>query len=292
MSSLTFYNHFGNGDIFESREFVKEYMKKIQVDEYYYAHGKNPRILADMPELEFTDVTDVMKPMLACTWVKPDTLYVNTWIGRDGRYVLPGIGCVVEYLYRMHGDIFRMLGLSSLEKSAIDYIPSLDYSYYNVESVDKFCEEHKERKVLISNGPVQSSQARNFDFTPAIKMVSESFPNIAFILTSDADVQEDNIFFTSDIIETDDGFDLNEISYLSLFCDTHIGRNSGPHVFAQVRENWLDPQKVTLSFTYREEASHFVWRLPTEMRKRWSGRTDTEGVHGAMHNAIILERSE
>ena len=163
---VIFYNHFGNGDIFESREFVKEYMAKIPADNYYYAHGKNPRILADIPELQFTEVTEVMDARHAAV-ITDDILYINTWIGRDGRYVLPGIGCVVENLYHMHNAIITGLGFEPLQKNMFDYIPSIDYSYYNTDNIDAFCKEHPERKVLISNGPVQSNQARNFDFTPA-----------------------------------------------------------------------------------------------------------------------------
>jgi hypothetical protein len=282
---VIFYNHFGNGDIFESREFVKEYMEKIPADEYYYAHGKPQRILADIPELKFTEVTDVMNGMHAAV-ITDDTLYINTWIGRDGKYVLPGIGCVVENLYRMHNEILNALKFEPLQKEMVEYIPSLDYSYYETDKIDAFCQKYDNRKILISNGPVQSNQAKNFDFTKPIKMVAQTFPDILFLVTSPADIKADNVFFTSDIIQTEDGFDLNEISYLSMFCDTHIGRNSGPHVFAQVRENWNDHNKVTLSFTYTKMASHFVYKLPTAMEKRWSDATEEFEVYHAMAQTI------
>ncbi len=283
--AVVFYNHFGNGDIFESREFVKEYMEKIPAKDYYYAHGKPPRILADIPELQFTDVTEIMDGMNAITLVN-GTIYINTWIGRDGRYVLPGIGCTVEKLYEMHNDILTALGIRRLEKEMFDYIPNIDYSYYNISYVQEFLDDHPKQKVLISNGNVYSNQAVNFDFTPAVDMLAKVMPEVTFILTQDADISRDNVIFTSDIIETDDGFDLNEISYLSIFCDTHVGRSSGPHVFAQVRENWLDSNKVSLSFTNMECASHFVWRLQTNMKKRWSGSTDVAGVYQAMFDAV------
>jgi hypothetical protein len=283
--SVIFYNHFGNGDIFESREFVKEYMEKIPADNYYYAHGKNPKILADMPLLGFTEVTDVMDPRHAAI-MTDDILYINTWIGRDGKYVLPGIGCVVESLYHMHNEILTSLKFEPLRKEMIDYVPDIDYSYYDVKTIDEFHDKYGNRKVLVSNGPVQSSQAKNFDFTPAIEMMAKTFPDILFILTSPTDIKGDNILFTGDIINVEDGFDLNEISYLSLHCDTHVGRNSGPHVFAQVRRNWDDHNKLTLSFTYTRAASHFIYKLPTKMEKRWSGATETFEVYHAMCQAI------
>ena len=285
-NNVIFYNHFGNGDIFESREFVREYMEKIPANNYYYAHGKSPKILADIPELQFTDVTDIMSAMRAVLVTDNET-YINTWIGRDGRYVLPGIGCVVESLYHMHNEILGILGLKPLRKGMSQYVPDIDYSYYKTDTIDEFCQKYNNRKVLISNGPVQSSQAENFDFTEPIKMIAQEFPDIMFLVTSQANIKADNIFFTSDLINA--GFDLNEISYLSLFCDTHIGRNSGPHVFAQVRKNWCDPNKVTLSFTYKSMASHFVYNLPTAMKKYWSGATDELGVYSAMVQAIRRE---
>ncbi len=283
---VIFYNHFGNGDVFESREFVKEYMEKIPADNYYYAHGKNPRILADMPELLFTEVTEVMDARHAAI-ITDDILYINTWIGRDGKYVLPGIGCVVESLYYMHNEILTILGLGPLTKEVIEYVPDIDYSYYKTDTIDEFCQKYNNRKVLISNGPVCSNQAKNFDFTEPIKMVAQEFPDIMFLVTSLADLKADNIFFTSDITQT--GFDLNELSYLSLFCDTHIGRNSGPHVFAQVKRNWLDPNKVTLSFTYKPIASHFVYTTPTDMKKYWSGATEEHEIYSSMVRAIRRE---
>lgn len=281
--NVIFYNHFGAGDIFESREFVKEYMEKIPADNYYYAHGKDPKILADIPELQFTDVTDIMSAVRA-TLTSDDTLYINTWIGRDGRYVLPGIGCVVESLYYMHNEILNTLGLEPLKKEMIEYVPRIDYSYYEIDKIDEFLNKNNGKKVLISNGVVQSCQAENFDFTEPIRMVAETFPDIIFLVTSPSYIKMDNVIYTSNLIQA--GFDLNEISYLSLFCDTHIGRNSGPHVFAQVRENWDDHNKVTLSFTYKKMASHFVYKLPTNMIKHWSGATDETEVYNAMVQAI------
>jgi hypothetical protein len=285
MPNVIFYNFFHAGDIFESREFVKECMDKISAENYYYAHQQNPKILADLPQLVHIPVTDKMNPRSPVAIIE-DTIYINTWIGWGGGYVLPGIGCTVEKLYEMYNDTLRKLNLPSLSKAVFDYIPSIDYSYYNIEPVNKFLQEFKERKVLISNGKVYSNQAENFDFTPAIDRLAYNLHDVIFILTEAVDISSDNIFFTSDIINNEDNFDLNEISYLSLFCDTHIGRNSGPHVFAQVKENWLDPNKISLSFTRVQGASHFVWKLPTKMSKWWSGSIDMDGVYKAMYGAV------
>lgn len=285
-NKLIFFNAYGNGDIFESRRFVKEIMQIIPAKHYFYAHGKSPRILADIPEIQFTPFVNDFDSSKAIIKLNDNSLVWNTWIGRDSKYVLPGIGCTVEKLYEMYNDILRLINLPGLSKPIFDYIPDIDYSYYNIKPIDEFLQKHIAQKVLISNGKVYSDQAVNFDFTPVINKLAEKLPDVIFILTEATDISKDNVFYTSNIINNKDKFDLNEISYLSLFCDTHIGRNSGPHVFAQVRDNWLDPNKVTLSFTRENIASHFVWKLPTAMQKRWSGSTNIAGIYETMYRAV------
>ena len=50
---IIFYNHFGYGDLFNSREFVKELMKLLPADMYFYAHNKNKRTLEDIENLKY-----------------------------------------------------------------------------------------------------------------------------------------------------------------------------------------------------------------------------------------------
>lgn len=79
---LTFYSNYGNGDIFESREFVREMMQSISAKEYYYAHSKNGRMFADIPNLKYTEITTFMDDRKS--FFKLDnSLFINTWIGRD-----------------------------------------------------------------------------------------------------------------------------------------------------------------------------------------------------------------
>lgn len=284
---IVFYNHFGNGDIFESREFVKDLMKIIPADEYLYAHGKNPKILRDIPGLKYTEVTDAMLPTRAFIWEK-DVIYINTWIGRDGQYVLPGIGCVVEMLFTMYSHMLQMMKLRPLLRGdPFSYIPTIDYSHYNIAPVNDWVDGHSDKlNILVGNGPAQSSQAHNFDFTEGIFAVARLYPTVNLILTSDADIKEENVFFTKDIIPQEDGFDLNEISYLSKFCRISTGRNSGPHVFSQVLDNWNDPTKVNLSFTKERVASHFVLSDDMPMLKMWSGTNHPLGFLSAAEGAI------
>jgi len=276
---VSFYNHFGAGDIFESRKFVKAWMDIVPAEKYTYAHGKPLNIIKDIPELGFEDVIPIMDGMRGVLDDGNGTLYVNTWIGRDSSYVLPGIGCTVEQLYRMHNDLLRVYGLGSLPGSPIDYIPEIDYSFYEVDGVNDFIVESTREKVLIDNGNVQSCQAENFEFSNIIRNVATNNPDIDFITTQLVQSDIENLHFTGYITGGHGSFfDLNEISYLSTYCSTIIGRNSGPHVFTQVKENCMDGSKKMLSFTYQHSGASFVVNTLIPLIRYWSGNTDHDRV--------------
>jgi hypothetical protein len=274
VEKVYFYNHFGNGDIFESLEFVKEWMEILGDREYFYAHGKPAKIIWELEGVTSMNVTEEMQPMRAIHFNdETKSMFINTWIGRDGRYVLPGIGVVVERLWRMHNDMLSSIGCRPLSKPIIEYVPNLNYELYpdciNVEYWMRAEAKHR-RLFLIDNGNVQSNQAKNFDFTPIIEEVAKQQYDDFFITTHSTGLGLPNIWETSEIIRSKDGFDLPEVSFLSRFSDGSIGRNSGPHVYTQVRDNWLDPDYKFLSFTYKQQAAYFVLNQPVVAKKWWS----------------------
>jgi hypothetical protein len=89
-------------------------------------------------------------------------LFCNTWIGITGHYLLPGIGCTVEGLYQMYNDMLKTLGADQLPGNPVDYIPDINYNYYELEPVSRFLRHHQEEKIFIDNGLVMSQQAKNF----------------------------------------------------------------------------------------------------------------------------------
>lgn len=277
---VCFYNWFGNGDLFTARQFVKDIMSIIPAERYSFAHGKNPRMFDDIPNLHYSKVYDFMRNDAPFVEGQADDLYINTWIGRDSKYVLPGVGCVLYKFYEMFNDSLAPLGIK-LSQPLGYYIPRIDYSYFQCAGVNDFVFNCKfDRKVLISNGPVQSNQAENFDFTAPIVNWCENFPDIAFIITEPIPYTYENLFFTKDVTKTDDGFDLNEISYLSLYTDTIIGRSSGPYVFTQVLDNYMNEEKHMMSFCYSINALDFVGnsQIPLKLKRYWSNTTKPEEV--------------
>lgn len=278
-NQVIFYNHFGAGDVFESREFVKAWMNLVPANAYFYSHGKSPRILLDLPELQFKSVTIHMKPMGDVLDDSNGNLYVNTWIGRNSKYVLPGIGCTVEKLFDMHNDILSVKNLGALPGTALDYIPNIDYTVFDLKIADKFLKKHKEEKIYIDNGVVQSNQSKNFSFVGIINSVAKLFPDKCFITTQDSITTEPNVHSIADILGSRGwGFDLNEASYVSTFCSTLVGRNSGPHVFSQVRDNCMNSEKKLLSFTYESQGASFVVNSDVKIRRYWSPSTSDDDV--------------
>ena len=98
--------------------------------------------------------------------------------------------------------------------------------------------------MIVANGDSLSYQSGNFDFNYVIDKLADDFPHIDFLLTDNSKrVEKENVLYTSDVINCEGG-DLNEISYLSTFCDTIIGKASGPYTFTIVKKNLNDIGKT------------------------------------------------
>jgi len=295
--NVVFFNWFGNGDVFNNRAFVKELMEKIPANKFWFAHGKHPRLLEDIDGLHYSKITPRMEGRWR-TKVYGNDLYINTWIGLNPRHVLPGVGCTLENYHLMYTEILDNLNISfglniKLEKSIPEYLPRIDFDKIkefhpkHVERIYNFKDNiWPERIVLISNGNVQSNQAENFDMTPAIKLLAYGYEDVAFVLTHRAPICKDNVFFTNDIIRTTTGTDLNEISLLSRFCDTIVGRSSAPYTFCLTFDNHFDEEKAFVAFSYSLPGSFFIHEHGTPARKFWTRLTDIEAVVFTIKEAL------
>lgn len=270
---ICFYCYFGNGDLFNSREFIKELLYNFPTTKLTYAHSKSPRMFEDIDRLNYSKIiADIMPQNKHSLIGNAKDLYINSWIGLDSKYVLPGIGVTLRKYKELYNKILKDAETGfQFESEDKCYIPTINYKklkYY--KNVYNYFRKKKNNFVLISNGDVFSNQSNNFDFNPLIDSVCDEFKEFIFIATEDRGLVKDNLVYTNDIIRADDGFDLNEISYLSTFVDTIIGRSSGPYVFAQVSENLYNNNKKFLSFTYHINASDLAMGIPTPAKKYWS----------------------
>lgn len=291
---LTFYNHYGNGDLFESREFVLDWMRLAGVTEAGYAHRDLPGIFADLPQIQSLPVHPEMDMRRALTRRPDGELWVNTWVGRDSGYVVnPGIGCVVEEIHRMHQDLLREAGLPPLPRPLVAYLPVIDYTRIELGRLHAFLSEHRLKKLaLICNGPTGSGQAENFDLAAALPPC----PGRLFLLTDRRQSSDPRVHARNDIAFTDDltgrppgGWDLNAISYLSRFCDVIVGRCSGPQMFTQVRPNWEDGRKTQVCFTHHRNGACFVLhpeRLGLRMKVVWSPAATPEAAQDVLRGIL------
>ncbi len=280
-NEICFYSGFGNGDLFNSREIIKEIVYNNKNYVFYYAHSKSPRMFADIP-IKYAKLQDFMQNDRPFIIGQNNDLYINTWIGRDPKYVLPGIGCILKNYIVMFQEILKQIGLKPLTKTEADYVPTFDYSKFEIQGVKDFITSYgKNNNILISNGDAWSAQAINFSFTPAIIRLVERFPHHKFIITEAIDnYSAPNLFYSGDITKTSDGFDLPEISYLSTFCNLIIGRASGPQVFAQVKENIFDKNKIFLIFSKHVNSAKLTSSDVLRLSKLYhSSTTDVDKVY-------------
>ena len=291
VNNLIFYCHYGNGDLFISREFVKDIMNLIPASHYYYAHAKNPRMFADIPALHYTKILDSYQMRSRCAKIGSDIL-INTWLGVDSTFVTNANSCSILNAYKMFNLILHNLGYPYLTDSLDTYLPTIDYDYFDVEPVNKFLKSIASPLVLITNCNAQSGQAENFDMTNVIQKLCDTNKNIIFMVTDPINVNASNYITTGEITNSRDGFDLNEISYLSKFTNLLVGRSSGAQIFTMTRENCMDASKTFLSFTYRIESAHIVWEAPKINAKVfWSNATNDKDVYNIIHRVVNEVRS-
>jgi hypothetical protein len=247
MKNICFFNHFHNGDIFHSKEFVRQVTEVIDTQFFYY-HLNDSNLLLDV-NVSHKNILDL--PSEVGDRVKfldtEDTVYVNTWIGsyfhQGVRYSPESTDseCTLRFSYAMYSLIYeelnKIFGCDLKLKPITEYIPSIDYSKFNISNIDQYVNTNIEKRVLFSNGPCLSGQCSYYgDMKDTIETLASKYPQVSFISTSPIESKLPNIKSTKDIIGIE-GCDLNEIGYLSTFCDIIVGRNSGPFCFCTNKDN-------------------------------------------------------
>lgn len=253
MTKLCFFNFYHNGDLFHSKPFVREVIKYLGKEKVLYAHNKDPRAIEDLGlqhvRLEgLSDKVKVFRPK------DPDILFVNTWIG---SYFDKYTGeCTLNFNMKMWADIYEDINTVFGKKMKLgpveNYLPYVDYTKYDLANVKMYIDNESKRKIMFCNGPALSGQCEyngNMDYI--INPLAERNPDKIFITTHKISTGLENVVYTGDIIKSD-RCDLNEISYLSKYCDLFVGRNSGPFCYVSTGENLNDTRKTFYAFGHQE----------------------------------------
>ena len=174
---IYFYNQCNNGDLFYSREFIKDIQNKIG-DSHYYIQKNDPSIFKDI-DIELINIKslDVIPDESLVLFKKDDDLYINTWIGqwmnRDRKFA-PNLSTN----YSLFTHIYNEIGI---QIEPIDfYIPKVNFEKIDKINIDNFFNNLNKKPILVCNGDVYSVQSENFDFDPIINELSYIFQDMLF----------------------------------------------------------------------------------------------------------------
>ena len=242
--NIIFFNHYHNGDIVATREFIKEIVNFYPEINFSYAHHNGEKILRDI-NVAYIDIKELSNiPENQKFVYQNDTLFVNTWIG---NYQRRGIFWAMYYeiFASTYQVISEFLNKEIRVSKASDYLPKINYDFFDIP---KDFEYFFDKTILFSNGPVNSGQSYLSSTEGIVAALVNNFPDYRIILTHQSSLDASNILYTNNLISTI-GSDLNEISWLAQeHCKYIIGRNSGPYLFALTDKVMNDHNRFLFSF--------------------------------------------
>jgi hypothetical protein len=252
MNSICFFSNGHNGDIVHSKTFINDIANQLDIQCLYH-HKKNIKITQDLKAI----TTQIAPSSYYEKFIETkNILFINTWLYPylfDDSFDTYGVNMKTNYkIYSFICEKINSVFGTDIKLKEIDqYHPFINFDLVEKNLIDDFVKD-KSKKILFSNGPCLSGQSPyNEDMSNIINKLAKKYSDIIFIATHKFDIDADNIKFTEDIIKVQ-GCDLNEIGYLSTFCDLIIGRNSGPFCFCTIDKNFNDPNKIFYAFGHNQ----------------------------------------
>jgi hypothetical protein len=266
MPKIVFFNHYHRGDLLTHKEFIRQIKIEHPDFEYEYSHFNHPKLTRDL-DIPKTGRPDNLNPKEPF-YREEDTLYINTWIGCHWDLFCKYGGINMYSLWHSWDIIFNVIndqfGLDlKLKENKEFYLPSIDYSRFGIANIDAYLAKNTDKtKIILCNGPTKSGQSFNPNMKEQLEIVAPQFKNTHFICTDKFETDVENILFTDDIIADTEvsehpapwedrainTCDMPEIGYLSTKCEAIVGKNSGPFVFCETKDNYMNPSKKFLSF--------------------------------------------
>lgn len=262
MTTICFYNHWHNGDVFSGRGYIRHIMNQYPGFDYRFAVNTHPKVLADLraPVMHVNqlppEVTYQQQGLIMA-----DHVFVNTWVGVYLHQVFPAgehaNWCSLNHMWRLIAEqLNKNLHINiNISNDPLMGVPDPDWSVYNTQAADHFVNKHEGKfLILCCNGDVRSRQSNWQSMQHVIEPLATQHADHLWICTQKFRTQHNNIMFTDDIFGLDN--DINEIAYLSTKCDMIIGKNSGPYMFCHVSTNIQNPHKIFLSLSHRPTDSY------------------------------------
>lgn len=258
MPKIVFFNHFHRGDLHTHKEFIRQIKNECPDFTYEYYHN-NPEKLTNELHIMSMGAPLESLDMKSPFYQDEDTLYINTWVGCFWDIFCQHGGINMHTLYDQWEIIYETINdqfgtTLKLRESKESYMPKIDFSLLNTESIDYYVRENADAfKVLVCNNVPSSNQSFSSDMEEFINPLAEKYPGAHFILTNKINATSPNIIYTSDLIDIEDPCDLLEISYLSSHCNVIVGKNSGPYVFCETYDNYMDENKTFISYNTKHQ---------------------------------------
>ena len=276
MNKIVFFNHFHKGDLHTHKEFIRHVQSELPNVTFEYMHNNAAKLTAELsiPLIGTPEQLDKKEAF----YLDEDALYINTWVGCNWDVFCKYGGINMNTLYEQWEEIVAQINdvfetKIKLHSDKEQYLPRIAYNALNTTGVDNYVNSTiGVKKILFCNNVPQSNQSFSSEMREYILPFVEMYPDAHFICTNKFDTDGNkNILFTGDIIgPTQDG-DLQEISYLSTYCDIIVGKNSGPYVFCETYDNYMDENKTFLSFNTKHP--------------------DYEDIHETMSRDLIIKCS-
>lgn len=248
-NNIIFRNYFNHGDLHVCRSFIQYFINNIHGYPFKLNHPRSKNTLGDLNIPVFWNSNQKPRTFDNRGYhIQYNTLIINTQYLAYNNYHFNKHRATLLTLWGIFNQTLNEVFNMELPKDYKQFLPKINYNSFKIDNIDIEIKNNPKRKILICNNNFESNQSMNFNFDPVILELSQTFPEITFYITNKSNVINDNIVYVTDIIGEME-CDLNEISYLSLFCDILIGRNSGPHTFCYTSDNLLNIEKKFISFS-------------------------------------------
>lgn len=262
ITEIRILNHGHNGDVFIAKGFMQDLIRQLPHIKFKAVNSITPKLLLDL-DLEpfhFQIMDGGVKYGITDT-----SLIISTWVGAYDSIRLadstllgsPNWINLRRIWMEIYDNIEKFLGVTlSRNSDPLAYVPTTNWSRYNIAPADAFVQD-KKRIALFCNGPVYSHQSGVGQMEDVISALAASIPDMTFVCTFKFahDPRLTNIYFTDDIFAGTPYGDLNEIAYLSTHAELVVGKNSGPYIFAHVRDNIVRNNVTFISFSHLPEVS-------------------------------------
>jgi hypothetical protein len=291
MENIVFFNHWHYGDLFSTRGWVADIKRQLPDMNFYYAHKNNSLATLDIAEKLDEDNNKLILEGIN-QWNRfgkdDDTILINTWVG---SYMGLWASTHPSYIshHRIVGECYNNLrqqfGIDlKLSSDVWDYVPQVDYSRYNTHLADNFFNSlDSENAYLFCNGQVASKQSNMDNMQKIIVYLAKKYKNDTFIATEKFETDCKNIKFTDDIFNL--SCDLCEISYLSTKVNLIVGKDSGPFSYSSTKENFLDKNKIFITFNTHPE-DNLPYGLDINADFRFSNTTYSSAAVSIIESAL------